>query len=179
MQPAGFRTDWAFPDSSVDLCVLATLPSSHWPVRDWSCISDWPGPSGLLGKSSLRGQLWTGTKRVHAEPRSLLDASSPSLQRLSFLLSRFASSEDLERAGRVVIWQLVSCPSEPLRPSSSSENTGMSTVDWEGQCLEGFNPLTVHPEHGSAAPPLTYFSIYHSFLTGQDCCYWKNKHSAK
>lgn len=25
-----------FLDSSVDLCVLATLPSSHWPVRDWS-----------------------------------------------------------------------------------------------------------------------------------------------
>ena len=69
MQPAGFKIDWEFPDSSVDLCVSATLPFSYWWVGDWSCISDQPGPSGLLQKPSSQGQFWTGTQRVHAEPR--------------------------------------------------------------------------------------------------------------
>lgn len=77
---AGFRTDWAFPDSSVDLCVLATLPSSHWPVRDWSCISGWPVHLDFWGNLHHAGLFWTGTKRVHARAQILLDASSPSLQ---------------------------------------------------------------------------------------------------
>lgn len=62
MQPAGFKTNWEFPDSPVDLCVLAILHPGVWIFKQSN--TRW-GFSYSLSLEYIVQNLGVGSKAVN------------------------------------------------------------------------------------------------------------------